>query len=87
MPWAARRAPRAQSRAQRQDLILPILGALVKGISFEWGTPSQGCGFPSIVIPAVPNQGQGCLQGDKKLDGIAHWLADKAKSGGIDITV
>ena len=40
----------------------------------------------SIVIPAVPNQGQGRLQGDKKLDGIAHWLADKAKTWGIDIT-
>ena len=72
---------------QRHDLILPILGALVKEIGFEWDTSSQGCGFPSIVIPAVPNQGQGRLQGDKKLDGIAHWLADKAKTWGIDITV
>ena len=59
----------------------------VKEAGFEWDTPSQSCGFPSIATPAVPNQGQDRLQGDKKLDGIAHWPADKAKSWGIDITV
>ena len=48
------------------DFILPILGALVKEAGFEWGTSSQGCGFPSITTPAAPIQGQGCLQGDKK---------------------
>ena len=54
---------------QRHDPTLPILRAPVKEIGFDWGTSSQGCGFPSIAIPAAPNKGQGRLQGDKKTPG------------------
>ena len=39
------------------------------------------------MIQAVPGQGSGRLQGDKKLDAVAHWMADRTKSWGIDVTV
>ena len=71
---------------QRHDLVLPILGAPVKEAGLEWGAWIQPeLRLSSSVAPAVPNQGQGRLQGEpKKLDDIAHWPADKAKSWGID---
>ena len=47
---------------------------------------SAGCGF-SNVIQSVPGQGSGRLPGDLKLDAAAHWLADKAQSLGVDVTV
>ena len=74
------------TKKQRHDLLLPILEALFKQLGYEWDTSSDGCGF-SDVIQAVPGQGSGRLQGDKKLDAVAHWMADRTKSWGIDVTV
>ena len=74
------------TKKQRHDLLLPILEALFKQLGYEWDTSSDGCGF-SDVIQAAPGQGSGRLQGDKKLDAVAHWMADRTKSWGIDVTV
>ena len=51
--------------AQYHDLILPILGALVKESGFEWDTSSQSC----CASCAKPRPG---LQATKKIDGITH---------------
>ena len=74
------------TKKQRHDLLLPILEALFKQLGYEWDTPSDGYGF-SDVIQAVPGQGSGRLQGDKKLDAVAHWMADRTKSWGIAMSL
>ena len=87
MPWAVRRAPCKGTITQRHDFVLPILGDLVKEIGFEWGTSSQGCGFPSTVAPAVPNQGQCRLQGDKKTQRYCPLTRRQGQFLGINITI
>ena len=73
-------------KLKRHNLILPILQDFFTELGYEWDTSSAGCGF-SNVIQSVPGQGSGRLPGDLKLDAVAHWLADKAQSLGVDVTV
>jgi hypothetical protein len=73
-------------KLKRHNLILPILSTFFTEQGYEWDTSSDGCGF-SNVIQSIPGQGSGRLPGDKKLDAVAHWLPDKSKSLGIDVTI
>ena len=54
----------------------------------EWGTSGQGCGFPQNP-PSQPCQtkARAASKAIKKLNGIAHWLADKAKGKSWGIRV